>query len=118
VLRAPARQRTVCNDVLNATFELVDRLDAGWVWMPDGLEYDNAYTATLTIAEGDPLTAHQCCDHAILLARGDWRTRIVTSSTLSADAEAFYVADTIEAYEGEAQVFAKTWSCAIPRDLV
>jgi putative CocE/NonD family hydrolase len=118
VLRARSRQRSVCHDLVGATFELVDRLDFGWVRMPGGLEYDNVYTGTFTIAEGDPLSARQRCDHAILVARGDWRTRVVTTSTLSADAEAFHVSNTVEAYEGEARVFAKTWSCAIPRDLV
>jgi uncharacterized protein len=118
VLRAPARQRSVCQDVVGATFELVDHMDAGCVRMPGGLEYDNVYTGTFRVAEGDPLSAHQRCDHAIVLARGDWYTRVVTTSTLSADAGSFHASNTIEAYEGEAQVFAKTWSCAIPRDLV
>jgi hypothetical protein len=118
VLRAPDRQYSVRHDVVGATFELVDRSDAGWVRLPGGLEYDNVSTSTFTIAEGDPLSAHQRCDHAILLARGDWRTRVVTTSTLSADAESFHTTNTVEAYEGEAQVFARTWRCTIPRDLV
>jgi hypothetical protein len=37
---------------------------------------------------------------------------------MTADAESFHVTNTLDAYEGATRVFAKTWSCAVPRDLV
>jgi hypothetical protein len=119
ILRAPERRRAVRHDVVHNLFELTDRLDSGCWWMiAGGLEYDHLYDATFTIGEVDPLSASQRCDHSIAIARGEWRTRVVTSSTMSADAESFHVTNTLDAYEGETQVFAKTWSCTIPRDLV
>ena len=70
------------------------------------------------IVEGDPLSASVRCDWSIALARGTWRTRVVTSSALTADAASFLLTDTLDAYEGDQRVFAKRWSIAIPRDLV
>jgi len=118
ILRAPERRRVVRHDVVQNLFELTDRLDSGcWRMIAGGLEYDHLYDATFTIGEGDPLSANQRCDHSIAIARGEWRTRVVTSSTMSADAESFHVTNTLDAYEGQTQVFAKTWNCTIPRDL-
>ncbi len=45
-----------------------------------------------------------------------WRTRVQTSSTLSADATTFYLTNVLEAYEGHVRVFARTWTAGIPRD--
>jgi hypothetical protein len=82
------------------------------------LEIDETAVDTYGIVEGDPLSASVRCDWSIALGRDDWRTRIETSSALTADATSFLLTDTVEAYEGEQRVFAKSWSVAIPRDLV
>ena len=82
------------------------------------LEIDETAVDTYGIVEGDPLSASVRCDWSIALGRDDWRTRIETSSALTADATSFLLTDTVEAYEGEKRVFAKSWSVAIPRDLV
>jgi putative CocE/NonD family hydrolase len=82
------------------------------------LEIAETAVDTYEIVENDPLSASVRCEWSIGLARGDWRTRIETSSALTADASCFLLTDAIDAYEGERRVFAKRWSTAIPRDLV
>ena len=37
---------------------------------------------------------------------------------MTADAQAFRVTNALDAYEGEARIFAKTWHFSVPRDLV
>jgi hypothetical protein len=84
----------------------------------NGLEYEARSEDTFTIVADDPLSAQIQCDRTTNLGRGDWRTRVRTSSTLSADATTFYVENTLEAFEGDIPVFTKTWKSEIPRDLV
>ncbi len=37
---------------------------------------------------------------------------------MSADAESFGITSSLDAYEGETRVFARTWHFSTPRDLV
>ena len=73
---------------------------------------------TFAIVEGDPLSAEARSDWSISIGRGDWRTRVETTSRMTADAQAFRVTNALDAYEGEARIFAKTWHFSVPRDLV
>jgi putative CocE/NonD family hydrolase len=50
--------------------------------------------------------------------RGGWRVRTVTRTVLTATPTAFHLHATLDAYEGERRITAKTWTRAIPRDLV
>jgi len=82
------------------------------------LEIDETAVDTYGIVEGDPLSASVRCEWSIGLARDGWRTRIETSSVLTADASSFLLTDALDAYEGERRVFTKRWSVAIPRDFL
>ena len=79
---------------------------------------DDTNVTTYRIREGDPLSAevHVRCMSA--LGRGDWRTRVEATSTMTASAEAFLVTTRVEAYEGEHRVFERSTARSIPRDLV
>jgi hypothetical protein len=81
-----------------------------------GLEYFERDRNTYRIAEGDPRSAEVGVQRHIELSRGDWRTRVQTSSKMSATREHFLVSDVLDAYEGDERVFTRTWSRAIPRD--
>ncbi|MBK1698907.1 CocE/NonD family hydrolase [Rhodovibrio salinarum] len=48
----------------------------------------------------------------------DWEVHTVTRTLMTSDAETFRIRATLDAYEGDSRVFAKTWDEAIPRDLV
>lgn len=53
-----------------------------------------------------------------LFERGDWRILTVTRTVLTSTRTHFLIRATLDAYEGDVRVFAKSWDEAIPRDLV
>ena len=70
------------------------------------------------IVEGDPLSAEARSDWSIEVGRNDWRTRVETRSIMTSDATVFRVRNVLDAYEGNARIFTKTWNFSVPRDLV
>ncbi|MDR5865177.1 CocE/NonD family hydrolase [Halomonas koreensis] len=50
--------------------------------------------------------------------RGDWEVRTLTRTLMTGDAENFRLRATLDAWEGETRIFARTWDETIPRDLV
>ena len=113
--------RSVRRDLASSRHELigvgVDHFGARRL-VRDELLYVERAIDTFEIAEGEPLSAMARSEWTIELERGDWRVRVETSSALSGDAEAFGVTNVLDAYEGDARIFAKTWSRRLPRDLV
>jgi putative CocE/NonD family hydrolase len=75
-------------------------------------------TIELEIVDGDPLSARVRSRWSVRLERGEWRTRVDTVSTMTADASSFLVTNAIDAYEGDVRVFARAWSFETPRRLV
>jgi hypothetical protein len=86
--------------------------------LSDGETYTEQGGDTFSIVEGDPLSAKADSAWKITIGRGEWQTRVETQSTLSGDAEAFHLTNRLDAYEGNARIFAKTWTKRIPRDNV
>jgi hypothetical protein len=84
----------------------------------DGLEHVDRGRDVFTIVEGDPLSACARSAWSIEIGRETWRTRVETTSTMTGDADSFRVTSSLDAYEGEARVFARTWHFSTPRDLV
>jgi len=66
----------------------------------------------------DPLSARIETERSVIVARGDWRVRVVTRTTMRAERDAFLLKATMRAYEAEQAVCARDWDCVIPRDLV
>jgi hypothetical protein len=50
--------------------------------------------------------------------RGDWEVHTLSRTLLTSDADNFRIRATLDAWEGETRIFAKTWDEMIPRDLV
>ena len=75
-------------------------------------------TERYTIRPDDPLSARAEVAWTVRLERGDWQVETRTLTVLSATREDFRVAATLEALEGDAPVFSRSWDRAIPRDLV
>jgi putative CocE/NonD family hydrolase len=119
-LRPRTTGRTLHHDVARGLYELVVDLSyfGARRLSGSGLEYDESGRDTFTIVEGDPLSARARSEWSIGVGRGDWRTRVETSSVMTADASAFHVTNVLDAYEGETRVSAKTWHFSVPRDLV
>jgi putative CocE/NonD family hydrolase len=122
-LREGRIERGVTRDLL--TGEVVHRLFIdGGVFGPAGLirideieqELGHVMTCEYRIRDDDPLSARAEVVQSYVMARGDWRVRIEARAAMSADAQAFHLAAGLEAYEGEEQVFARTWDDSIPRE--
>jgi uncharacterized protein len=71
---------------------------------------------TYRIVEGDPLSAHVHSDVTVSLARPGWNTRVRATGTMTSDAERFIVTTTLEAFEENARIFARTYTFEFPRD--
>ncbi len=116
-LRPELRQRTVEQDLVSRTTRLIDQADEGIRrLLPDGIEFESVDRDTYTIVEDDPLSAHVRCERRLGIGRGTWRVRIETRSEMCADVMAFHLTNTLVAYEGETEVFTRTWKKSIPRD--
>ncbi|MDW7745433.1 CocE/NonD family hydrolase [Halomonas sp.] len=50
--------------------------------------------------------------------RGDWEVSTLTRTLLTSDADNFRIRATLDAWEGDTRIFARTWDETIPRDLV
>jgi hypothetical protein len=119
LLRSGSTRRAVHHDPIEGVYRLVEHSDGGRRRLLDsGLEFEADATNTFTIVEGEPLSASVRCERSITVARGDWHTRVETTSLMSADAEQFHVTNVLDAYKGHTRVFTKRWSHSVPRDLV
>jgi uncharacterized protein len=86
--------------------------------LENGTEIEELTEDCYSIVDGDPLSAAITCSWSIRIGRGDWRTRIESESTMTATAGEFLVTNRLEAFEGEARVFADGAQTTIPRDHV
>lgn len=100
---------TVCTDLDEEGRPAMTRVGA------TGMEHGHGMVERFRILEGDPLRAEGEVTHEAIYRRGDWQTRVVTRTRLTADAEAFRVEAELSAYEGEARAFHRTWDERIPR---
>ena len=48
--------------------------------------------------------------------RGDWQTRAVTRTVLTADATQFRIQATLDAWEGDMRVASREWDVTVPRN--
>ena len=58
------------------------------------------------------------CEWDRTFRRGDWSTRTITRTLMTASTTEFRVRATLDAWEGDTRIFAETWDEIIPRDLV
>jgi hypothetical protein len=116
-LRARAPTQTVSVDAATRAVRFELRRDfSGAQRLPSGLEYHDSDPVTMTIREGEPLSAKVRCDRRIDILRGDWRTRIELRSEMTADTEQFLLSSTIDAYEGDTRIHSRSFTSAVPRN--
>ena len=117
ILRTAHRERMVQHEVVEDRFTLTDRNDSGrYRFVQDGLETEDCSCDTLTMQEGEPLSLRVHCERVAGVGRGGWQTRAAATGTMTATREAFQVTSTLEVFENEQRIFAKTWDFQIPRD--
>jgi hypothetical protein len=113
-----AGNRRIYHDAATGAWAISVGLGFDSLTLNDGLTYSEQGGDTFSIVEGDPLSAKADSAWTISIGRDAWQTRVETQSTLSGDAESFHLTNRLDAYEGNARVFAKTWTKTIPRDNV
>lgn len=72
----------------------------------------------MSIQEGDPNSCVWQLEWWSSISRGDWVTRTRSTVELSSTPEEFRTRESLTAWEGEKQVFQKSWDQRIPRDLM
>jgi hypothetical protein len=87
-----------------------------------GLVYGHSVEERFSLREDDPLSASAEARHRAIHRRGDWSTRVETSTRLSATADAFVLEAEQRAFEGsgdgEREASAREWTVRVPRDSV
>ena len=110
--------RTFTYDVTKGKLQMTDRIDDGRNRLSNGIIYDSVITNRFSIVENQPASASVLCTRQIELSRGDWETRVETSSLMTSDRDYFHLTNILDAYEGQVRVFTKSWTKKIRRDLV
>jgi putative CocE/NonD family hydrolase len=110
--------RQIRRDVASGLVEIVNTGEEFLRLHESGLQHLSVSSNVHSIVEGEPLSALNRYEREITIARGDWRTRVHTVSTLSSTVNEFQVTNVLEGFEGDARVFAKTWRFSVPRNHV
>jgi hypothetical protein len=119
VLEPGRNTRTIQHDLGTSEVTLEGIQDSGRYRLDAiDLTLRAATTERYTIRPGDPLSARAEVTTAVELRRGDWRVETGTRTVMTATREAFRIRATLDAFEGGARVFCRTWDSSIPRDLV
>jgi hypothetical protein len=118
VLRSDPTSRTLGRDLAGGAQEVRFQWDVGGHrrLALGGPELDDTNRTSYRIVEGDPLSAGVRVRCESTLARDDWHTRIETDSHMTATATEFLVSHTLDAYEHDERVYARTWTLRFPRD--
>ncbi|MGI9334465.1 MAG: CocE/NonD family hydrolase [Gammaproteobacteria bacterium] len=112
-----ARSRSVSRDIETGTTIIEAVKDRGRIHLhePD-LWYAGRGTERYEIRDGEPLAAKAETHYAIAIERGRWRTRTETHTVMSATDDEFLITATLDAYEGDVRIFARSYDARIPRD--
>jgi len=118
-LRTPATRKHIRHDLIDGLTEFTLDDDNGRRrHVGSGMVVDDHLLERYTIRDGDPLSLKVHIERTLELQRGQWRVRVETRSTMTADATNFYLSNHLDAYEGNTRVFTRSWTRAIPRNLV
>ncbi len=107
----------VIHDPISRVLTIRIRRDfGGGKRLPNGMEYDEYDPTTLTIDEGDPLSARAACRRRIEMRRGAWSTRIELESTMTANAGDYLLNTVLNAYERDVRIHSHAFVRTIPRN--
>jgi putative CocE/NonD family hydrolase len=71
---------------------------------------------TYRIVEGDPVSAAVVSRVEVSLARPGWNSRTKATTTMTCDVNRFLVTTTLDAFEDDVRVYARTYTHQFPRD--
>ncbi len=92
--------------------------DPTFVLQDIGLRVGRQTRESYSYYNNDYATVRGYVEQVRSFKRETWEVQTITRTTLTALEDRFLVRATLDAYEGEARVFAKSWDESIPRDLV
>lgn len=115
-LRPEDATRTFRYDVTRGQLQMVDRIDDGRNRLSNGIIYDSVIVNHFSIVEGQPNSARVECRRQVEISRGDWQTRVETSSVMTSDQDYFHLTNVLDAYEGQVRVFTKSWTRKVRRE--
>jgi hypothetical protein len=113
-----ATSRTHRDDPATGEHEVAFEWDVGGHrrLVDSGIEMEDTNRTTYRIVDGDPLSAEVEVRCSSALGRGDWRTRVDTYSHMTSTATEFLVTQRLDGFEGDEQVYTRTWEMRFPRD--
>lgn len=121
ILRKEKRTRKVIYDYIKETWTIDDYSDEGKRILVDNKCELGSWNKNLWfIKEKDPLSAFNKCDWELTVGRAedDWQVKLLTTSTMRADAKNFYLENQLEAFENDKKVFEKKWDTTIERAFI
>ena len=83
-----------------------------------GLEIGHGITERFTIDDEAAGNATTEVIHSTVSRRDGWQVRVETRTRLTSTEDAFRLAATLEAYEGDERVFERSWDRVVARDSV
>ena len=106
-------------DAADGSYVVTETFDRGQSRLvASDLEVGGRSENIYSICEGDPLSAKVICARQVKIGREEWQTEVITSSTMTCDADNFYVQNRLDAYEDSELIFTKTTNSKAPRDLM
>ncbi|HEX5191756.1 MAG TPA: CocE/NonD family hydrolase [Solirubrobacteraceae bacterium] len=111
-----ADERTLTTDLSSGEIRSTVVSDERSHLADTGLWFGERQQSSHVLPVGDPRGARLEYHAEHHLRRGEWQIRVLVSTSLTADAEAFTVSSELDAYEGRVRVHALRRSVRIPRD--
>ncbi len=119
VIRPARAVRRIEEDMLTGIVALIVESDEGAQENLDhGLIADESLTERWEIHPDDPLSARAVHVWEQLRSRGDWRIRTRAEAEMTASATHLRMTARLTAWEGETQVFSRSWDEEVARDFV
>ncbi|MBW7920882.1 MAG: CocE/NonD family hydrolase [Rubellimicrobium sp.] len=111
--------RRVLRDQNRGVTEFVRDGDTGRHRHPgNGLETHETSRDLWRITDGDPLSLEGECTWTCRMGRGDWQVETRSTLTMRCTAGDWLIEASVEAWEGNARVFARNHAVTIPRDFM
>ena len=81
-----------------------------------GTDYEHVGIDRWSVLPDDPVSARAECLRTVTIDRDGWHVRLETQSALSCDATTFFLENEVVAFDGDDEVFRRTWYSEILRD--
>jgi hypothetical protein len=97
---------------------LTIREDTGDIQEPHGLTHGETMEEVWEINPDDPLSARAATRWEQRLSRGDWSVRTLAETEMTSTETGLRMKARLTAWEGEEQVFERSWDSPVPRRFV